>query len=213
VGGGSTLITEDDTESQDLDGIEKIEEHRNEDGVEHASKLNHPDDDDAAVLDSGDTASNENAQIQIKGTKDEDDTDNLARPQDSKENQPPVETSKKQTPWSERYDFPSWDECQELKEKAEELPDLIHVPFEVSVKDVVLEGWEDEWISKARYSGPKLDEPKIDFVYTCEHCCGKHNVAFADHNCRGERIAARACRDYEALRIKFFAKRRGWSLD
>lgn len=171
-GGGSTLNTDDDAENHDSDGIEKIEEHRNDAGVEHVSKLNHPDDDDAAESESGDITSNENAQIPLMDTKAKDDASDLAEPQ----NQPPVETLETQTPLSEHYDFPSWDQCEELKEKAEGLPDLYHVPFEVSVKDVALEGWEDEWISKAHYSGPKLDEPRIDFVYTCEYCYDKHNV-------------------------------------
>ncbi|ORX96855.1 hypothetical protein BCR34DRAFT_607507 [Clohesyomyces aquaticus] len=72
---------------------------------------------------------------------------------------------KEMTPWSERYQFPSWDECESIKDKADALPDLLHFPFEQSVEDVVLEGWEDEWIAKGRYRGPKLKEPKIDFVY------------------------------------------------
>ncbi|EMD67430.1 hypothetical protein GGP41_007328 [Bipolaris sorokiniana] len=166
VGGGSMLTTDDDTENHDLDGIEKIEEHRNEGGIEHATKLSHPDDDGNAGFESGDIASNENAQIPIIDAKAKDDADDLAQSQDINESQAPVEKLETQTPWSEHYEFPSWDQCEELKEKAEGLPDLYHVPFEVSVKDVVLEGWEDEWISKARYSGPKLDEPRIDFVYT-----------------------------------------------
>jgi Stealth protein CR2, conserved region 2/Stealth protein CR1, conserved region 1 len=46
--------------------------------------------------------------------------------------------------------------------------DLLHVPFEEAVKDEVLNGWEDQWISEARFDqkafGP-LAEPRIDFVY------------------------------------------------
>lgn len=193
------LTTDDDTENHDLDGIEKIEEHRNEGGIEHATKLSHPDDDGNAGFESGDIASNENAQIPIIDAKAKDDADDLAQSQDINESQAPVEKLETQTPWSEHYEFPSWDQCEELKEKAEGLPDLYHVPFEVSVKDVVLEGWEDEWISKARYSGPKLDEPRIDFVYTCEQCYNEHNFSFADHICRGKWITARVGRDYEAL--------------
>lgn len=188
------LTTEDDTEQQGLDGIERIGEHRDDDGVEHAAKLTHPDDDDGAMSDSAEhPESNNHGQTPIVGTKDKIvDVDELlaadhpskeqsglteeqkdggegpAQPQKHKEEQRPIETLKEQTPWSEHYDFPSWDECQEIKEKADGLPDLLHVPFEVSVKDVILEGWEDEWISKARFLGPKLEEPKIDFVYNCE---------------------------------------------
>jgi hypothetical protein len=50
------------------------------------------------------------------------------------------------------------------------LPDLIHVPFEQAVADVRLTGWEDQWFSQATYDVSKwgkLEEPKIDFVYLC----------------------------------------------
>ncbi|KAF2003940.1 hypothetical protein P154DRAFT_427696 [Amniculicola lignicola CBS 123094] len=69
------------------------------------------------------------------------------------------------TPWDENYQFPSWDECESIKVKSEGLPDVLHFTFEQSVKDVILEGWEDTWIAKAHYTGPQLEEPKIDFVY------------------------------------------------
>ncbi|KAF2867465.1 hypothetical protein BDV95DRAFT_502751 [Massariosphaeria phaeospora] len=77
----------------------------------------------------------------------------------------PLETTKKHKPLDRGYTFPSWSECEETKDKADVLPDMIHVPFEQSVRDVILEGWEDEWIATASYTGPRLDEPKIDFVY------------------------------------------------
>ncbi|KAF2264237.1 hypothetical protein CC78DRAFT_517408 [Lojkania enalia] len=69
------------------------------------------------------------------------------------------------TPWSANYKLPPWEACEELKNKADVLADMIVVPFEQSVEDVILEGWEDDWIAKARYNGPILEEPKIDFVY------------------------------------------------
>ncbi|KAF2729814.1 hypothetical protein EJ04DRAFT_446479 [Polyplosphaeria fusca] len=69
------------------------------------------------------------------------------------------------TPWSENYKFPTWDDCEAVKDKADILPDMIHVPFEEAVQDVILEGWEDDWVAKALYTGPRLEEPKIDFVY------------------------------------------------
>ena len=65
------------------------------------------------------------------------------------------------------YRFPSWSECEDVKEKADTLPDMLVVPIEDSVQDMVLEGWEDAWVAKARYQGPHLSEPKIDFVYNC----------------------------------------------
>lgn len=54
-----------------------------------------------------------------------------------------------------------------LEETAENLPEIIHIPFEEAVKDYNLAGWEDEWISKGQFDGGKwtLKEPKIDFVY------------------------------------------------
>jgi hypothetical protein len=184
TGGDSALTSEDDMEGHEIDDIERLGEHRDDDGVEHAAKLTHPDDDGADAADSGSTA-NEHGENQPGNTKDNsgisydlsqeqrvlkgdsnEDPKTPAKPQGSIGKQGPIESLKEQTPWSQHYDFPSWDQCQELKEKAEALPDMIHVPFEVSVKDVVLEGWEDEWIAKARYVGPKLAEPKIDFVYT-----------------------------------------------
>ena len=66
------------------------------------------------------------------------------------------------------YQFPSWSECEDIKEKADALPDMLVVPIEKSVQDVELEGWEDTWVAKARYQGPRLVEPKIDFVYNCK---------------------------------------------
>ncbi|KAF2646170.1 hypothetical protein P280DRAFT_388134 [Massarina eburnea CBS 473.64] len=69
------------------------------------------------------------------------------------------------TSWSSRYTFPDWSDCEKVKERADALPDMIHVPFEQSVEDVALQGWEDNWIAKAEYTGPRLQEPKIDFVY------------------------------------------------
>lgn len=72
------------------------------------------------------------------------------------------------TVWSGSYRFPSWDACERVEEKADLLPDLVVVPFEDAVDDVNLQGWEDDWISMAHFTGPKLGEPKIDFVYNCK---------------------------------------------
>lgn len=80
---------------------------------------------------------------------------------------PPIESMQDMTPWSASYRFPACTECDSLKEKADALPDMVVVPFADAVHDIPLDGWEDEWVSKARYTGPKLDEPKIDFVYNC----------------------------------------------
>ena len=67
--------------------------------------------------------------------------------------------------------FPPYAEYAMLDEKAEALPDIVHIPFEVSTADVVLEGWEDEWFADAKLNVAKwgkIEEPKIDFVYTCK---------------------------------------------
>lgn len=55
-----------------------------------------------------------------------------------------------------------------LEEKADLLPDIVHIPFEEAVRNVTLDGWEDEWVANAAFDTKKwgkLDEPKIDFVY------------------------------------------------
>jgi hypothetical protein len=67
--------------------------------------------------------------------------------------------------------FPFYSEYLELSEKAESLPDIIHVTFEEATEDVTLVGWEDSWFSDAEFDAQKwgsLSEPKIDFVYTCK---------------------------------------------
>ena len=61
--------------------------------------------------------------------------------------------------------------CQELNQRAEFLPELIHIPFEEAVSEEVLQGWEDEWVSEGVFDAQKwgrLEEPKIDVVYTCK---------------------------------------------
>jgi hypothetical protein len=55
-----------------------------------------------------------------------------------------------------------------LEEKADLLPDIVHIPFEDAVRNVTLDGWEDEWVANAVFDSKKwgkLEEPKIDFVY------------------------------------------------
>ncbi|CAI6341080.1 unnamed protein product [Periconia digitata] len=79
--------------------------------------------------------------------------------------QRPIEISKGMMAWSADYTFPARSECEHVKERADTLPDMLFMPFEQSVEDVTLQGWEDDWVAKAEYTGPKLQEPKIDFVY------------------------------------------------
>lgn len=67
--------------------------------------------------------------------------------------------------------FPNESFCDALIDRSDELPEIIFLPFEQTVADVPLAGWEDEWISTARYNAAvwgKLEEPKLDFVYTCK---------------------------------------------
>ena len=70
---------------------------------------------------------------------------------------------------TKQYRFPAHTECLILQEKADTLPDLLFVPFEDAVKDVEMMGWEDLWVADARYEGPNLPEPRIDFVYNCTY--------------------------------------------
>jgi hypothetical protein len=65
--------------------------------------------------------------------------------------------------------FPPYSEYAALDEKAEVLPDIVHIPFEEATADIELDGWEDEWFAGATLDAPKwgnISEPKIDFVYT-----------------------------------------------
>jgi len=172
AGGKGRLTTEDESNQHDVDSIDSIHDSTNED-VEHAAKLTHPDDDDASMSDSERPESGGDRKTR-KGNKDnqevlgDEETDISGLADVFDEDAPrPIEALKKMTPWTESYIFPSFDECESIKERANMLPDLLHVPFEQSVKDVTLHGWEDEWIANAQYTGPKLDEPKIDFVYNC----------------------------------------------
>lgn len=53
----------------------------------------------------------------------------------------------------------------------QELPEVVRIPFEDAVKEIRLQGWEDNWFSSASFDPLKhgtLLEPKIDFVYNCK---------------------------------------------
>jgi hypothetical protein len=82
---------------------------------------------------------------------------------------PPLQNS---VQWYRDYRFPASEQCDGLREKTDTLPDMLVIPFEVSVRDMTLAGWEDLWVSKARYVGTHPTEPKIDFVHTCMSCSG-----------------------------------------
>jgi hypothetical protein len=178
------LHAEDSTDENDVDDIDTIRGH-SADRMEDSGKLTHPD--DGAETDGEHSDFGASGQILLDQSNKVDEllkadhpskddhseaTDVDTEPDEPAEtsddiSQFPIHALKEMTPFSETYVFPSWDECQTVKDKADDLPDMIHVPFEQAVADVVLEGWEDEWIAKARYTGPKLEEPKIDFVYNC----------------------------------------------
>lgn len=68
--------------------------------------------------------------------------------------------------------FPPYSEYVLLEEKAEVLPDIVHIPLQDSTADIILEGWEDQWFADAELDIPnrgRIQEPKIDFVYTCKN--------------------------------------------
>ncbi len=74
------------------------------------------------------------------------------------------------TPTLRRTRFPNYIEYQTQDEKADSLPDVIHFSFEDTTTDVILQGYEDAWVSDAHFDVQKwgkLQEPKIDFIYTC----------------------------------------------
>lgn len=57
---------------------------------------------------------------------------------------------------------------QGVKQLMNQLPDVVRIPFEDAVKDINIEGWEDDWFSSATYDFDRsMDEPKLDFVYNC----------------------------------------------
>ena len=73
------------------------------------------------------------------------------------------------SPYSGHAAFPEYSRFVKINDDADFLPQLIHIPFEDAVEDVILEGWEDEWFADGVYNMEmgNLPEPKIDFVYTC----------------------------------------------
>jgi hypothetical protein len=116
------------------------------------------------------------------------------------------------SPGSEHYRFPTQEECESIKQKVELMPDFTHVPFEESVQNIVLEGWEDEWVTKARYSGPHLDEPKIDIVYNCELIFRALHY-LTDMSRRGQWLAARVHPDHASIRTQLYAQRSRQHMD
>lgn len=73
--------------------------------------------------------------------------------------------------WPQRPIFavPKSDLVEKVEDPEQEL-ETIFIPFETAVDGVVLQGWEDQWVSEGFFNRSvwgKLEEPKIDFVYTC----------------------------------------------
>ncbi|CBX96083.1 hypothetical protein IAQ61_004911 [Plenodomus lingam] len=184
---GALKVPADNAAYEDTEDVDQIGKDTGDEIVQHSAHLTHPDDDDSTGTEIEQPVFNSDSQVRIQSEKakvddllnadhpskeqfasvqeEKDDVEEKDQPQSRGEPRP-IMPLEEQPTWTENYEFPTADECQAVKDKAADLPDLFYVPFEVSVKDVVLEGWEDDWISKARYTGPRLKEPKIDFVYT-----------------------------------------------
>jgi len=67
--------------------------------------------------------------------------------------------------------FPTYSQFLKESERADAFPDIVHITFEEATSGVELEGWEDTWFSEGQYDAESfglLQEPKIDFIYTCE---------------------------------------------
>ncbi|KAJ4356779.1 uncharacterized protein N0V89_004815 [Didymosphaeria variabile] len=179
-----SFAEEDDSiEGHNTDGVTTIRGHT-ADSVEYAAKLGQTDDQPDSLNEDGFPAPDDVDRTEVNASPKDTATEQLTEKTVIQsppapvstvvdllavDKQVPIESLEKMYPWSERYTFPDWDECVTVKEKADNLPDLLHVTFEQSVQNVTLDGWEDEWIAKARYTGPKLQEPKIDFVYNCAY--------------------------------------------
>jgi hypothetical protein len=104
--------------------------------------------------------------------------------------------------------FPSYSEYLGLLEKAESLPDIIHMTFEEATEDVTLVGWEDSWFSDAEFDVQKwgsLSEPKIDFVYTCK--ARKLKFLISAYIQRGQRLRGGISGDDSAIRTKLHFER------
>jgi len=159
--GKKTVMDESDASTGD--DVEKLDAH-DPDVVDFQSKLHHTDDDNA------DTGVEEHASFDAvtesvgteKGTK--------KKPVKAAVDSPTTGFMATQEPSKGQYQFPSWAECESLREKADSLPNMILFPFEDVVADTKLEGWEDDWVARAEFTGDQLPEPKIDFVYNCKPC-------------------------------------------
>lgn len=55
----------------------------------------------------------------------------------------------------------------QIEKIAEILPEFLHIPFEDAVRNDVLEGWEDDWLSGRTFDHKRwrLNDSRVDFVY------------------------------------------------
>ena len=78
-----------------------------------------------------------------------------------------------QTPLSsDASNAQSASKSEAFKNMIQDVPEVVRIPFEDAVKDIHLQGWEDEWFSSANFDirlHGALREPKIDFVYNCQY--------------------------------------------
>jgi hypothetical protein len=101
-----------------------------------------------------------------------------------------------QTPFEMPEDTTDDDSPHAISSLMNQLPEVIHIPFEEAVADVELEGWEDSWFSSATYDFDRgIAEPKLDFVYNCEYTT--HCLCTLANACRGQRIGRRI-QEYQA---------------
>jgi hypothetical protein len=73
----------------------------------------------------------------------------------------------------------SYDRNLQLQQIEEDLPAVVRIPFEDVVANSTLQGWEDEWVADGEFDVQKwgkLEEPKIDFIYTCTPLISKDIV-------------------------------------
>lgn len=161
VGSQASLVQQKSLPRQDIGFTNPLSDTHAEEKVEHAPYLVHKSDDETVP------PHKQSDKDRPEGTRHSSGNSNRASNVNTGQVQQPIEALEEMTPWSANYSFPTSDQCEQVKDRADTLPDMLLIPFEQSVKDVVLQGWEDNWIAKAEYTGPKLQEPKIDFVYNC----------------------------------------------
>jgi hypothetical protein len=94
------------------------------------------------------------------------------------------------------YAFPDTSNFERLNRLADELPDFVHIPLRMAVKDEILESWEEDWFAHADYNAAKhgkIRDPKIDFVYTCKFYFPKAIRKARAHIFRGQRFRREVC--------------------